>query len=192
MRLAKELNVNLTILNHDIFQYDEVTSNPKDRCYYCKTAIFHLLKQEAENAGYPVLIDGTNATDDAGDRPGMRALKEIGVLSPLRECGLTKTEIRALSKQAGLFTWEKPSYACLATRIPSGTAITAQILTRVENSEEFLFTLGFSDLRIRVMGETAKIQLPENQMAKAIEQSQVIRKGLSPYFTDVLLDLKPR
>ena len=192
LRLAKELNVNLTILNHDVFQHEEVTSNPKDRCYYCKTAIFHLLKQEAEKAGYPVLIDGTNASDDAGDRPGMRALKEIGVRSPLRECGLTKAEIRALSKQAGLFTWEKPSYACLATRIPSGTPITARTLTRVENSEEFLFTLGFSDLRIRVMGETAKLQLPENQMAKAIKQSQAIRKGLSPYFTDILLDLKPR
>ncbi len=192
MRLAKELDADLTILNHDIFRHEEVVKNPKNRCYYCKTAIFHLLKQEAEKAGYHVLIDGTNASDDAGDRPGMKALQEIGVRSPLRECGMTKDEIRALSKQAGLFTWNKPSYACLATRIPSGTAITAQTLTRVEASEEFLFTLGFSDLRIRVLGETAKLQLPENQMPEAIKQSHVIREGLAPYFTDVLLDLKPR
>lgn len=191
-RLAKELDADLTILDHDIFRHEEVVKNPKDRCYYCKTAIFHLLKQEAEKAGYQVLIDGTNASDDAGDRPGMKALQEMGVRSPLRECGLTKDEIRALSKQAGLFTWNKPSYACLATRIPSGTAISAQMLTRVEASEEFLFTLGFSDLRIRVLGEKAKLQLPENQMTEAVKQSRVIREGLAPYFSDVLLDLKPR
>lgn len=192
IRLAKELDADLTALRHDIFQHEEVVKNPKDRCYYCKTAIFHLLKQEAENAGYNVLIDGTNASDDAGDRPGMKALQEIGVRSPLRECGMTKDEIRVLSRQAGLFTWNKPSYACLATRIPSGTAITAQTLARVEASEEFLFTLGFSDLRIRVLGEAAKLQLPEDQMAAAVKQSYVIREGLAPYFSDVLLDLKPR
>lgn len=192
IRLAKELNADLTILDYDILQHDEVVKNPENRCYYCKTALFGTLKREAEKAGRTVLIDGTNASDIAADRPGMKALKELGVRSPLRECGITKEEVRALSRQAGLFTGDKPSYACLATRIPSGTPISAQMLKRVEQAEEFLFGLGFSDLRVRVVGESAKLQLPEKQLAAAVEQHQVIREGLAKYFTDVMLDLKSR
>lgn len=192
VRLANELHADLTILHYDILRHDEIVSNPADRCYYCKKALFQILKKEAEKAGYGVLIDGTNASDIAADRPGMKALKELGVRSPLRECGVTKAEIRALSKQAGLFTGAKPSYACLATRIPAGVPIEGRMLERVEKSEEFLFSLGFSDLRVRVLGETAKLQLPEEQMEKAWNQRRAIRQGLAESFTDVVLDLKPR
>ena len=97
----------------------------------------------AREDGYPVLLDGTNASDEAGDRPGMRALSELGVLSPLRLCGLTKPEIRRLSKVAGLFTWSKPAYACLATRVKTGEPIRPETLRAVEESEDFLFSLGF-------------------------------------------------
>ena len=139
-----------------------------------------------------LLLDGTNASDDAGDRPGLRALRELEVRSPLRECGLTKAEIRAQSKKAGLFTWNKPAYACLATRIPTGTAITAGDLERVEAAEGALFALGFTDFRVRLLSGAARIQLPADQWDRASEQREAIRKALSPRFDAVLLDLETR
>ena len=126
-----------------------MAENPPDRCYYCKRTIFSKLAETALADGYELLIDGTNASDPEGERPGMRALREA-VLSPLRLCGITKDQVRRLSKEAGLFTWNKPAYACLATRVPSGQPITAQLLQRVEAAESALKDLGFSDFRIRV------------------------------------------
>lgn len=113
-RLCAQLGVPLTVLELDVLKNEAVTANPPDRCYHCKTALFGALSVQALADGYTLLLDGTNASDDAGDRPGMRALKELHVCSPLRECGLTKAEIRRLSREAGLFTWDKPAYACLA------------------------------------------------------------------------------
>ena len=145
-----------------------------------------------ERDGLRVLIDGTNASDDAADRPGMVALRELEVLSPLRLCGITKDRVRALSKEAGLFTWDKPAYACLATRIPTGTPIQQQTLSQVEAAEEALRRLGFSDLRVRVGEQAAKLQLKADQMAKAVELRERILEELSPYFDQVLLDLEAR
>ena len=119
-RLADELGADMLVLHVDVLSNSAVTANPSDRCYHCKNTLFRQILRAAENDGFPVLLDGTNASDDAGDRPGMRALRELSVRSPLRECGLTKAEIRRLSKDAGLFTWDKPAYACLATRIRTG------------------------------------------------------------------------
>lgn len=192
LRLAKELDVPLTILYHDVFAHPQVVANPPDRCYYCKHALFQMMKEEAEKAGYPVLMDGTNASDNGDDRPGMKALTELSVRSPLRECGITKAEIYSRSKKAGLFTHDKPSYACLATRIPAGTSIDAQTLQRVEKAEEWLFSLGFSNLRVRVQGHAAKIQLPADQLVKAAIRSDEIRQGLGTLFDDIWLDLAPR
>ena len=129
------------------------------RCYYCKRALFSSLWEAARRDGYPVLLDGTNASDDAGDRPGKQALRELQVRSPLRECGITKDEVRRLSREAGIFTWDKPAYACLATRIPTGRAITRKDLERVEQAEERLSRLGFSDFRVRLEGEGARLQV---------------------------------
>ena len=124
LRLTKELGTELTVIEYDILNDGLVAANPADRCYHCKKKLFGLLLRErAANDGFSLIIDGTNASDDAGDRPGMRALGELCVRSPLRECGLTKAEIRARSKEAGLFTWNKPAYACLATRVPTGRPI---------------------------------------------------------------------
>lgn len=192
LRLAKELDVPLTVLHLDVFQYPKVVENPADRCYYCKQALFGSMKREAEKEGYTLLMDGTNASDTIDDRPGMRALQELLVRSPLRECGITKAEVRLRSKAAGLFTSDKPSYACLATRIPAGTAIDASTLERVEKAENYLFSLGFTDLRVRIQGQGAKIQLPANQLTKAAERGKEIRQGLGSLFTDIYLDLKPR
>ena len=122
----------------------------------------------------------------------MKALRELEVRSPLREAGLTKSEIRTLSRESGLFTWDKPAYACLATRIPSGTAIDAETLEKVDRAETALRAMGFSDLRVRVYAGAARIQLPEAQMARAIEHRDAILNALKDEFPAVMLDLKSR
>ena len=191
-RLAKQVGANLKIIEHDVLSNDAVTENPWNRCYYCKTALFGLLKEQALKAGYTMLIDGTNASDDAGDRPGMKALKEMEVRSPLRECGLTKSEIRRLSKEAGLFTWDKQAYACLATRIPTGIKLTAEGLKRVELAEGQLFDMGFQDFRVRVFHDAARLQFTAADILRAVEQREEIQQRLSPWFDTILLDMKGR
>lgn len=161
------LGVPLTVLELDILAVPEAAANPPDRCYYCKRALFRRLLEEAARDGFPLVLDGGNASDDASDRPGMRALRELGVRSPLRECGLTKSEIRRLAREAGLPVWDKPSYACLATRIPSGTPITAAALARVGEGENLLFSLGFTDFRLRLRGEGFLLQVRGEQMDMA-------------------------
>jgi uncharacterized protein len=136
---------------------------------FCKKLLFAKILEQAAADGYDILLDGTNASDDPRDRPGMRALKELSILSPLRECGLSKEEIRRRSKEAGLFTWNKPAYACLATRIPTGEPITKEKLERTERAENFLFSLGFTDFRIRMSGTAAKLQVPASQIEKVIK-----------------------
>ena len=191
-KLAEGLGVEVTVLELDALADPRVAANPADRCYYCKQNLFRTLKDRAIADGYPVLLDGTNASDEAGDRPGMRALAELSVRSPLRECGLTKAEIRARSKEAGLFTWDKPAYACLATRVPAGEAITAETLARVEGAEDALFRLGYTDFRVRVFHSAARLQLPRGQMERAIREAETIQAALKPYFTPILLDLEGR
>lgn len=191
-RLCAQLGVELTVVELDVLQIPGVAENPPDRCYHCKRALFGRLRQQAQADGYTVLIDGTNASDDAGDRPGMRALGELSVRSPLRECGITKAQVRALSKEAGLFTWDKPAYACLATRVPTGEAITPETLRKVEAAEEALFSLGYSDLRVRVFHGAARLQLPGQQLEQAAKEREAISQALSPWFDTVLLDLKER
>ena len=127
-----------------------------------------------------------------GTRPGMQALAELAVRSPLRECGLTKQEVRRLSREAGLFTWDKPAYACLATRVPTGTPITAEDLARVERGEETLFRLGFTDFRLRLFHGAARIQVPAEQTAQAAALRQEIIRALEGDFSAVLLDLAGR
>ena len=191
-KLAEGLGVEVTVLELDALADPRVAANPADRCYYCKQNLFRTLKDRAIADGYPVLLDGTNASDEAGDRPGMRALAELSVRSPLRECGLTKAEIRACSREAGLFTWDKPAYACLATRVPAGETITADILARVEGAEDALFRLGYTDFRVRVFHGATRLQLPRGQMERAVREAEELRQALKPYFTPILLDLEGR
>ena len=164
LRLAEALGAAVTVLEVDVLSCPEVAANPPDRCYYCKQRIMSTIKTAAERGGFPVLLDGTNASDDASDRPGMRALQELSVLSPLRMGGLTKEEIRRKSKEAGLFTWNKPAYACLATRTPAGEALTARILRRTEQAETALHELGFRDFRVRHSREIPTIEVTAGQM----------------------------
>lgn len=191
-RLCAQLGVPLTVLELDVLKNEAVTANPPDRCYHCKTALFGALSTRALADGYTLLLDGTNASDDADDRPGMRALKELHVCSPLRECGLTKAEIRRLSREAGLFTWDKPAYACLATRIPSGDAITAEKLLATERAEAFLFSLGLTDFRVRNYHGAARLQFPEAQLNAVLAHRAEILQELKKDYPAVLLDLEVR
>ena len=122
----------------------------------------------------------------------MKALTELEVLSPLRLCGLTKEEIRRRSREAGLFTWDKPAYACLATRFPAGTPITEAGLAKVERAENRLFALGFTDFRVRYFEGAARIQVPQGQMARLLEQREAVLDALRQDFRGVFLDLEGR
>lgn len=191
-RLCAQLGAELHIIKLDALTNPDVVKNPPNRCYYCKTGLFGTLQQRAKADGYTVLLDGTNASDDAGDRPGMKALTEMSVLSPLRLCGLTKAQIREFSREAGLFTWDKPAYACLATRVPTGEAITEALLARLEGAEQVLFSLGFTDFRVRVFYDAARVQLKPAQMQQALSRRSEILENMKPYFKIVLLDLNGR
>ncbi|MBQ3920823.1 MAG: ATP-dependent sacrificial sulfur transferase LarE [Firmicutes bacterium] len=190
--LAKLIGAELSVIPIDVLADRKVTENPPDRCYYCKNAIFSTIAAAAAKDGYSLILDGTNASDDEGDRPGMRALKELRVLSPLRLCGLTKPEIRERLKEAGIPIWNKPAYACLATRIPAGEPITAEKLKISEVAESFLFSLGFTDFRVRYFKGAAKLQLREEQIPKALENRETILNELKKYYTAVTLDLEVR
>lgn len=191
-RLAQGLGVELQVLPYDILAAGTVAQNPPDRCYHCKKRILGLVCAQARQAGYRVVLDGTNASDDAGGRPGMAALGELAVASPLRAAGVGKAAVRELARAAGLFNWDKPAYACLATRIPAGEPITAEKLARVEAAEDALRALGFTDLRVRLFNGAARIQVPEAEVVRAAECRAAIRQALCGLFPAVLLDLEGR
>lgn len=192
LKLGEIIGVKINVINIDILSNEEVTTNPTNRCYYCKNNIFGTIRRKMAEDGYEILIDGTNASDDLDERPGAKALKELKVLSPLRMCGLTKDKIRELSEEEGLFTYNKAAYACLATRTQPNVKITAEILNKIENAEDYLFNLGFNDFRVRVFYGAARIQLNENDFKKAFEMKKDILEGVGAYFDGVLLDLKGR
>lgn len=191
-RLAEELGVLLRVVPVDVLAAEHVADNPPRRCYYCKKALFTALKTRAAADGYDTVIDGTNASDDAGDRPGMAALRELGVLSPLRLCGVTKEDVRRASRAAGLFTWEKPSYACLATRFPTGRTITPSELQKVEAGEAALMARGYRNLRLRLREDGVLLQLPESQLPRARGEWNELETLLAPWFARAALDDTPR
>ena len=164
--------------------------NPTNRCYLCKKELFTKILEIARAEGLSAVAEGSNM-DDLGDyRPGLQAIRELGIRSPLREAELTKDEIRALSRRMGLPTWNKPSFACLASRFPYGEEITAERLARVERAEQYLLDLGFGQVRVRSHGDLARIELCAADITKAVEQREKIHavlKGLG--FAYVALDL---
>ncbi|MDL2259175.1 ATP-dependent sacrificial sulfur transferase LarE [Eubacteriales bacterium OttesenSCG-928-K08] len=192
LRMAKGLNVKLTIIEYDIIKHPEVMANGPLRCYYCKQKIFSTILNYAKKDGFTALIDGTNASDKTSDRPGMRALEEMNVLSPLRLCGLDKDKITVLSREAGLFTWNKPAYACLATRIPTGTAIENSMLELIEKSEDTLRSLGLRDFRLRISGRDAKLQVDRKEFLTVMDIREKILDALQESFSEITLDLKGR
>jgi len=193
IRVAKSLGVALMVDNFCILNEPGIASNPVDRCYHCKTKIFTRLRELANKDGFSVLCDGSNADDLEADRPGMRALRELGVISPLRDSGLRKSEIRRLSARAGLRTHDKPPYACLATRIPTGTAITQDFLAMIDCAETTLLKMGFSNFRVRLIPpDTAKIQVPDKQWDEVAARRLEILEALKPDFNSIVLDMAGR
>ena len=192
LRLAEDLGADMQVLPLKVLDVPDVRANHADRCYYCKKQIFSAIVKAAEKDGFSLILDGSNASDDAGDRPGMRVLKEMSVRSPLRECGLTKSQIRELSREAGLFTWDKPAYACLATRIPAGEEITEEKLQATEISEDYLFSLGLTDFRVRSQNGHARLQVPEEQLQMVLAHRMDILDKLKLYYKSVSLDLEVR
>ena len=180
------------MLDADPLACPEIAANPANRCYYCKQIIMSAIKAAAARDGFELVIDGTNASDDVSDRPGFRALGEAGVLSPLRLCGITKKELRERSREAGLFTWDKPAYACLATRVPTGEAITAEKLEMIEKSEDALFSMGFTDFRVRLRDGGALLQFIPGQREEAEARFDELRAALAPFFSEIRLDPKAR
>ena len=191
--MAEKLGVRLSVIDMDVLDSCEVAENTPSRCYFCKKRIMGAILAQARTDGYGIVMDGTNASDDAEDRPGMKALEEMKIISPLQELGLTKRQIREQSKAAGLFTWSKPAYACLATRIPFGTEITAERLRKIEQGEEALFKMGFSDFRVRMTAEgCARIEVTGKQMEQVFRKRSAVVHELGKLFCGVSLSLVPR
>lgn len=180
------------ICNADEMEIPGFSGNPKDRCYLCKKDLFEKIGQIAAAERIEHIAEGSNV-DDMGDyRPGLRAVAELGILSPLREAGLTKAEIRYLSKKLGLVTWEKPSFACLASRFVYGETITKEKLGMVEQAEQLLLDLGFRQMRVRIHGTMARIEvLPEEiERLASKEIREVVTARFREYgFTYVAMDL---
>ena len=170
----------------------EFRHNPRNRCYYCKHELFGKLRAIADQEGLPHVLDGTNLDDRGDHRPGRQAAGEIGVRSPLEEAGFTKQDIRDLSREMGLPTWDKPAFACLSSRFPYGTAITAERVRTVGQAEESLRELGFRTLRVRYHGDVARLELGPDEFAQAVGavRDEVVERVKRAGFAYVALDLQ--
>jgi len=194
---AKYLSNNLGV-EHIIVELDElsepkIANNPIDRCYHCKKFRYEHLVKLKNDRGYCAVLDGSNFSDLGDYRPGMRACEELGIISPLKDAGFTKDEIRQQLKDLDIPQWDTPSRACLASRIPYGDILTEEKLTMVDNSERFLMSLGFRNMRVRIHGNIARIELPKKDMRIifAKDLTEIISKELKKYgFKFVTLDLE--
>lgn len=166
-----------------ILTVPHVKENPSDRCYYCKHALFSHMKELAQQYGLSCVVDGSNLDDDGDYRPGHRALRELGIVSPLHEAGLHKQDIRDLSHMLGLSTWDKPSFACLASRFPYGMELTPEGLKRVNQAEEFLMARGFRQLRVRSYGDMARIELLPEDIPRML--SRDLREETAAFFKSI-------
>lgn len=177
---AEQMGLNLLKIEIDPLAADNVPENTAERCYFCKKAVFGTLCGIAGERGLPCVLDGSNADDESDYRPGTRATAELGVRSPLKELGLTKELVRAISREIHLPTWNKPSFACLASRIPYGTPLTREVLSQVENAESVLRVLGFQQFRVRHHGNVARIELMPLEMDRLI--APTVRKHVVDEF----------
>lgn len=191
VELARLIGATHILVPADELGSPDFAANPRDRCYHCKHVRFGALQKVRQELSIKYIVDGANADDPADYRPGMAATRELGVGSPLLEAGLSKSEIRELSRQAGLPTWDQPSGACLASRFPYGTAITEERLKQVYESEKLLRSLGFRQCRVRYHGDTARIEVPPEDIARVVGyREQIVDHVQSQGFVYVSLDLR--
>jgi uncharacterized protein len=193
LQVAEEIGMSPEEIVLDVLGVEAVRDNPAQRCYFCKTEIISRIEKRARDLKCSLLVDGTNAGDRKVHRPGHKALQELGVLSPLALAGLEKAEIRELSRLAGLSTWNKPSQSCLATRIPYGTPLTLELLSRVEQAEAILWDLGCEQVRVRVHGtDLARIEVNPEAFGILLQEearNRVARHLRELGFLHVTLDL---
>jgi uncharacterized protein len=190
-RMAQEIGTQHILVDSDELDHPDWVANSPDRCYHCKAFRFDQLLRIAQQKGFTYVVDGCNY-DDLGDhRPGIRAAQELGVRSPLVEAGLSKADIRNLSRKLGLPTWDKPSAACLASRIPYAMPITQEKLTQVDEAERFLHNLGIAQVRVRHHGDIARIEVEVESLPLLLEnRSQVVERLHELGFSYVAVDLE--
>jgi uncharacterized protein len=189
--LARSLGINCLVAKYSIINDPDFIKNPPDRCYLCKKASARMLKIVAADKGISCIADGVNLSDCSDYRPGIKASNEEGIWHPFVEAGITKEDIRKLAKQMGLSFWDKPSSACLASRIPFGDQITGTNLAKVEMAEDHLKNLGLKQVRVRVHGSVARIEVLEDEMDKVLLSKDRIAKELKKVgFKYVALDLQ--
>jgi uncharacterized protein len=193
-QLAKEIGAMHLVVKTEEMSNPEYRANPSNRCYHCKTELYSSLKRIAEEKNISTILNGIN-TDDLGDyRPGIDSAREQGVRSPLVEAGFNKQDVRDLSKLMGLSIWNKPAMACLSSRIPYGQPVTAEKLSRVEQAEDLLLSLGFKQVRVRHLGTEACIELDKNEIPRyqsdEFMQKSVQEKLIALGFSKVVLDLE--
>ncbi|MBA4396845.1 MAG: TIGR00268 family protein [Syntrophus sp. (in: bacteria)] len=193
VELAQKIGVKQIVINSEELGIKGFSDNPVNRCYLCKKELFSIISEWAGQNSIRYVADGSN-TDDLGDyRPGTQAAKELGVVSPLQEAGLNKDEIRIMSKELGLPTWDKPAFACLASRFPYGQKITREKLRQVDQGEQFLLDLGFRQVRVRHHGDAARLEVSADERGKFFDPAlmdNVYEKFRQLGFTYVSLDLK--
>ena len=192
-KVAHTLGVRHLLIESNELEIEGFSNNPPNRCYYCKRELFEKMLRLAEGEGIHFVVEGSTLDDDQDHRPGRTAIKELGIRSPLRETRFTKREIRELSRTLGLPTWDKPSFACLASRFPYGKEITAEELKRVADAEDFLFNLGFKQVRVRHYGRLARIEILQEEMGRLLEGSlreSVVNRLKNMGYNYITLDLQ--
>jgi uncharacterized protein len=177
--LAGQLGVELAEIPTGELENPQYAANPAERCYFCKHDLFSRLVNLAKQRGFHAVLSGAN-TDDVGDfRPGLKAGAELGVRNPLMDAGLSKADVREISRRMGLPTWDKPAMACLASRVPYGKTITAEKLSRIELAEQVLKDRGFRQVRVRDHDSVARVEVPQEDMARLLSQRQAVIEGLN-------------
>jgi uncharacterized protein len=190
-KIARELGLDLEILSVPLMEHEEFRKNPANRCYSCKKISAAILKKRAKERGLASIADGINISDKSEYRPGLAASTEEGIIHPFIESGITKQEIREIARAYGLRVWQKPSAACLSSRIPYGEEITREKLRLIEEAEAFLADRGFGQFRVRLHGTIARIEVHKEDIGKIMEmQSAVVKKLKSIGFSYVTLDLE--
>ncbi|MFD1402580.1 ATP-dependent sacrificial sulfur transferase LarE [Robinsoniella peoriensis] len=190
VQLLKDKDVQYEILAMDVFTVPEFAGNDKKRCYYCKKNLMSKIIEMAKTQGYEVVLDGKNLDDAKVYRPGAAAAQELGICSLLYECGFTKQDIRNVSRELGIITWNKPSNACLASRFPYGTQLTAEKLKQVEDAERCLKELGIDSGRIRVHDRIARVEVAKEDFKCLLEHKDFVNKVKACGFDYVTLDLE--
>ncbi len=191
--IARHLGAELLELTADPLADETLRSNSPERCYVCKRLIMAELLAVARRRGLAVVVEGSNADDLSDYRPGLRAIRELGIRSPLLEVGLTKAEIRILARERGLPNWQRPAYACLASRVPYGEPLTAEKLARIDRAEEALRALGVDQVRVRDHGPVARIELPPDAIASWLQpemRARILSALKAEGFTYVAIDLQ--